>query len=186
METSMKHLVLLLLFPLFFACAHKLTKSEALKKVEENVEILPELKGAKYSNIYFSGQPPLKNMAELKLKGFSTVINLRQEKENVYFASEEEKAVKEAGLSYVHAPMKGSEPLSDTKLKEITEAVVAHRKEGKILVHCSSGNRAALWAGGHFFSDHGSSKEEAFEIAKRLGLTNRSLQKNLKNYLENK
>lgn len=171
--------IILIIATLFTtACAHN---SEKLKN---NVQLLEGFKAQQYSNIYFAGQPPIEKFDQLKNQGFSAVVNLRLAKENDYRASDEATAVRKAGLEYSHIPTSGSKPLTDEHLDKITKAVIAHRDSGKVLVHCSSGNRAALWAGGHFFKDHGFDKDEAAKIAKRLGLTKKVPASNLDSYLQ--
>jgi uncharacterized protein (TIGR01244 family) len=178
----MKIFVHILMFITMASCAHK-EAPKGTTQVQQNVQISPNFKAQQYSDIYFSGQPPLADFTELKRQGFATVVNLRQSKENDYNAKDEKAAVEKSGLNYVHIPMSGDEPLTDEKIQTITQAVVKTRKEGKTLVHCSTGNRAGLWAGGHFYKDHGYSKEESMKVAEQLGLTNSKLKKNLQNYL---
>ena len=117
-------------------------------------------------------------------KCVTSVINLRTAVEGNYDASIEKQRAEAAGLNYTHTPVKGGAPLTDQRIDEITQAIAKNRSLGKTLVHCSSGNRVALWSGGHFFKDHGVSKEDAYKIALKVGLTKETLQKNLNQYLE--
>ena len=66
----------------------------------------------------------------------------------------------------------------------MTTAVKKHRKKGKVLIHCASGNRVGVWLGGHFHKDHGFSKEESLALAKKLGLTQEQAIANVKKYLK--
>jgi len=161
------------------SCAHQ-------SKVDEDVTLYDGLKAQKYSNIYFSGQPDLKKFSALKAQGFATVINLRQKDEGKYKEGTEKAAVESTDLKYINIPTKGSAPLTDEHVSKITKAIVDNRSNGKVLVHCSSGNRAAMWAGAHFFRDHGFSKKEARRIAKKLGLNKDAPTKTLDSYLEGK
>ena len=67
-------------------------------------------------------------------------------------------------------------------MNRVTAEVVTQRKAGKILVHCSSGNRVALWVGAHFKKDHGYSADDARAIAKEMGLTKKELKEKLNAY----
>lgn len=167
-------------------CSHVNTVKEKKYDIEQIENLLSGFNAARYSDIYFSGQPPLDQLRQLKEQGFENIVNLRQANEGAYSAVIEEKKVKEAGLNYAHIPLKGHTPLTDEKIAEITQAIVKNRELGKTLVHCSSGNRVALWVGGHFYNDHGLSKEDAYKIALKAGLTKEAIQETLNNYLDSR
>lgn len=174
-------IVFLLSLALFIsACTH------SGQKLNQDVVLTPSLTAQKYTNIYFSAQPHLEDFQALRSKGFATIINLRQSKEDSYSEADERKVAERAQFNYVHIPMSGKEPLTDEIISKVTKAVVDHRSKGKVLIHCSTGNRAALWGGGHFYKDHGYSKEDSMKVAKQLGLNEDVPLKNLENYLENK
>jgi protein tyrosine phosphatase (PTP) superfamily phosphohydrolase (DUF442 family) len=172
--------VIFLAAMLSFGCAHKSHKPES------NVNVTKSLKGHKYGNIYFSGQPGGKAIKELREEGFAAVINMRQKNEGKYQEFWEQGAVGGQDIAYYNLPYSMKEKLSDEYLDSVTEVVKKHRKEGKILIHCGSGNRAALWAGAHFQKDHGFSKEEAMDIAQKLGITSPRVETKLVEYLERK
>ena len=71
---------------------------------ESNVEIVEELKGNRWDNIYFSKQPSQTEMKKLKKAGFATVVNLRQKVEKDYKESWESEIVKTEGLNYYNIP----------------------------------------------------------------------------------
>jgi len=163
---------------LTFSCAHG-----HKAKPESNIQITKSLKGNKFSNLYFSGQPSASAIKELKDAGFATVINLRGKTEGKYQEYWEEGAVKAEELNYYNLPYSTSTPLTEEYIDSVTQTVVKHRKEGKVLVHCSSGNRVALWLGAHFKKDHGFNNDQSMEVAKKLGLTNAKVEGILKAYL---
>ena len=167
-----------------FGCSHFHTHETEQVELNQVENLLPDFNAARYNDIYFSGQPPLDQLDGLKELGFANIINLRQPMESGYEANVEEANAINAGLNYTHIPLKGNQPLTDEKIAEITAAVVKNRQLGKTLVHCSSGNRAALWLGGHFYKDHGVSKEDAYKIATQAGLNKETPMNVLKNYLE--
>jgi len=172
----MRILFLSVLF--LFSCSHH----EKLPK-ESNVQVVKELKGNRWANLYFSGQPNQAEIKELKAAGFATVINLRQKKEKKYNESWESALVRSEGLNYYNVPVSMKTEINDEFIDSITSKVGKHRKEGKVLIHCSSGNRVALWLGAHFKKDHGFSNELSFELAKELGLTKEDVQDKLRAYL---
>ncbi len=175
----MKYLWLLFVF---VACAQT-SKTPDANLYDSNKALTENLKASRYSNIYFSGQPKSEDWKTLKEQGFTHVINLRQSKE--YDEKAEAKQLKELGIIYSHMPMDAKQPLSVAQVKGTTDAVVAHRKKGKTLVHCGSGNRAAYWAGAHFYLDHDYPKDEAIKMAKKLGLTSDKLATKLDQFIEN-
>ena len=180
----MKTLIIVITSFLVASCTSESNKTEEVKTQNKNTaEIVPGLNATKYMSLYFSGQPSQENYAQLKKAGFSTIISLREDGEKAYNADDQRTAAEKSELTYVHIPMSGSEMLSDEMVQKITSSVVQYRRSGKILVHCGSGNRAALWAGGHFFRDHQFSSDEAINMAKKLGLTSPQLIENLENYL---
>jgi len=149
-----------------------------------STETQTKLKTYEYSNIHFSAQPNNDQIKTLKDQGFSTIINLRDPKE--HNEALEKETSKDVGLNYYNIPFYKNSKLDDQYISKVTKAVMKHRKEGKILIHCSSGNRAALWVGGHFHKDHKFSKEKSVELAKSLGLTKKGALTKLEKYLEKK
>lgn len=169
----------ILSFLFLFGCSHHQNMPK-----ESNVEIVKDFKGNRWANIYFSAQPSQAEMEKLKEAGFSAVINLRQKNENNYQESWERKIVRSQGLNYYNIPMSMKTDLNDEFIDSITSKVVKHRKDGKVLIHCSSGNRVAIWLGAHFKKDHGFSNEKSLELAKELGLTKEDAEGKLRSYLK--
>jgi protein tyrosine phosphatase (PTP) superfamily phosphohydrolase (DUF442 family) len=161
-------------------CAHHGTK------VKTNINVTKILMGHNYGNIYFSAQPKERDLLELKKKGFAAVINMRGKEEGKYLESWERGIVKKQGIAYYNIPFSMKSKLTNDYISTLTSKILDHRKEGKVLVHCSSGNRVAVWIGGHFLKDHEYSKDDAMKIAKQLGLTNAKAEKILQSYLDQK
>ena len=141
------------------------------------------MKAKQYSDIYFSGQPDLNDLKELRRQGFSTIINLRTAGE--LNLKEQQQASKTEGLNYYHLPFSPDQTLDDAYIESVTKAVTSHRKEGKVLIHCGSGNRAGMWAGAHFFKDHKFNKSDAVKMSEALGIGNQGKEK-LSHYLKSK
>ncbi|MFT6069321.1 MAG: protein tyrosine phosphatase (PTP) superfamily phosphohydrolase (DUF442 family) [Bacteriovoracaceae bacterium] len=150
---------------------------------ESNVEIVEGLIGNRWANIYFSSQPNTEQMKRLKKSGFASVVNLRQKSEKGYNESREAKVLQNEGLHYYNIPLTMKTELNDEFIDSITSKVVKHRAEGKVLIHCSSGNRVALWLGAHFKKDHSFTDELSLNLSKSLGLTNTEAQERLETYL---
>ena len=171
---------IIILFAFFLgmlSCAHKNIGGES------NVEITKEFSGHKYKSIYFGAQPSPEAIANLKKNGFVALINMRGTKERNYTESTHRKLVKKHGLQYYHLPLKMGEELTSSYIDSVTALIKRHAKVGKVLVHCSSGNRVSVWIGAHFFKDHKYSKEEARAIARKLGMTKPGAKEKLEEYL---
>lgn len=174
----MKHLIILISFLLITSCAH--TKKDPSRS---NVEVTKTLKGHSYGSIFFSAQPNKSELKSLKKNGFVAVINLRGKKEKKYSEAWERKLVKSEGINYYNIPFSMKKEMTNEYIDAVTSKILAHRKDGKVLVHCSSGNRVAIWLGAHFQKDHGLSADEALAKAKTMGLTKAKAEDKLKSYL---
>tara|TARA_Y100000385_G_C12944209_1_gene572568 strand:- start:265 stop:609 length:345 start_codon:yes stop_codon:yes gene_type:complete len=96
----------------------------------------------------------------------------------------ERSTVKKLGLHYYNVPFKKKAELTTEYMNKLTATVVKHRKEGKVLVHCSGGDRVGVWLGGHFYKDHGFDKKASIEVAKKLGLKKKEAKDKLNRYLD--
>lgn len=171
-----------LLLPLLIACA-QMDKAKETTQMEYNTTVGENLNAHRYADIYFSGQPSDEDLKNLKNQGFTHVINLRSPSEKAYDEKAEAKTVKKNNMNYSLVTMDLSQPLTDEYIESVTAKVVAHRSEGKTLIHCSSGQRVALWTGGHFYKDHGYSEEQVLEMTEKMGLEKPMLKVKLENYL---
>lgn len=177
----MKMILLFSLLSLFTgSCAHH--GAEAKK----DTQITKGLTGHNYGKIYFSAQPSEESFGELKESGFAAVINMREKKEKDYSESWERAIVKKQGLAYYNIPFSMKDKMTDSYIDSVTSKIKKHLKNGKVLVHCSSGNRVGVWIGAHFLKDHAYSKEKAMDVAKELGLNKKKAQQKLQSYLDNK
>lgn len=159
---------------------HKVNHTQVM---EYNQAVGDKLVAHKYGDIYFSGQPSNQDVEKLKQQGFVHIINLRNSQEENYKELSEAQIVKTNQIYYSHIPMDLNQPLSDQYIKKVVAGVMTHRKEGKTLIHCSSGQRAALWAGAHFFKDHKYSEAKVENMTEKMGLENTSLKEKLNEYL---
>jgi uncharacterized protein (TIGR01244 family) len=83
-------------------------------------------------------------VAEIKRRGYKSIINLRQPAEAGADVDAEAAAAKEAGITYVHLPLNSASP-DPAVVPQFINAVSAPANQ-PAFVHCASGNRAAaLW-----------------------------------------
>ncbi|PIK16420.1 sulfur transferase domain-containing protein [Halobacteriovorax sp. JY17] len=171
--------IILLIIGVFVlnACAHKKGKSESDIRIGEN------LQSNRYGTIYFSKQPDDKDWAKLKEQGFETIINLREPSE--HDEKNERKLIVKSGMTYVNIPFPKKMKLDNNYVSKVTKEVMKNKDKGKILIHCSSGNRVGIWVGAHFYKDHGFSKKESINTAKAHGLNKPEAINKLKKYFEN-
>ena len=146
-----------------------------------------------HENISIAGDQKNTIFKDLKKQGYTKVINLRQAGEDNYShadALKEEKAVRDAGLEYVSVALPRQQVMSQNVdpnvLKGIDREVANVGKDERILVHCSSGSRAALWYGQYIYNAGNVTKEEAVKIAKENGLKDVNALKALEKILDEK
>lgn len=174
----MKFLGVVLTMLLFGACAHPNYPKES------NVRITKDLEGGRWDNIYFSKQPSRSDINSIKDQGFKTIINLREKIEDNYDESWEKKLARKNNLYYYNIPFSIKTDMSYEYVDRVTSKIMKHRKEGKILIHCSTGNRVGIWLGAHLHKDHKASSDESLSLAKELGLTNPKAIEKLEAYLK--
>ncbi|MGK0222152.1 MAG: protein tyrosine phosphatase (PTP) superfamily phosphohydrolase (DUF442 family) [Limisphaerales bacterium] len=85
------------------------------------------------------------------------VIDLRTAEEGI---QSEADTLKAAQIQYINIPM-GSTPLERTTVERFSK-LIGENSERKILVHCSSGNRAGVIWAAHLM-EHGSTAADALE-----------------------
>lgn len=174
----MKLISLLAVLMFLVSCT---TVKQPESRVGENETIGKNLNANRFATLYFAGQPSSEDYQKLKEQGFKTIINIRHKSEHA--ESVEMKTVKDLGLYYYNVPFKKKSELTTEYMNRLTATVVKHRKEGKVLVHCSTGNRVGIWLGGHFYKDHGYDKEASIKVAKQLGLKKEEALKLLNKFL---
>jgi len=112
------------------------------------------------------GQPTDAALEAAAREGYKTIINMRGEGEPGV-AGEKEK-VEALGMKYVSIPVAGGDSLSEKTARALDDALA--NAEGKVMVHCHSGNRVgAIYA----LREHyvrGKSPEEALAFGRAAGL----------------
>jgi uncharacterized protein (TIGR01244 family) len=111
--------------------------------------------------------------AELKARGFAAVVNLRTAEEQGANLEAEQDAVRKAGLTYIHIPVRSDAPEMasiDTFLK-----AMADTSNLPVYIHCASGNRVGMmWLVKRVMIDDISFPNAAIE-AQGIGLRSRPL-----------
>lgn len=159
----MKKLTAVLMFALFAALpvlADDAVRLIATDDILENSSVLADYE------IVSSGQPDAEVLRLLGEAGFTTIIDLRTESEDRGF--EEQAAVESLGMSYISLPIAGADGITFENAEELDRLIESG--EGRVFVHCASGNRVgALIALGA--SMQGASREDAIAAGKSAGMT---------------
>ena len=150
------------------ACASEPPK---LRPAEPQPIVAAQLPGFEVLNevgeeVLLGGQPTPEGLSRARDAGVKVVVNLRPESEMSF---EEKSVVNGLGMKYVSI---GFTPatLTDRQVDAFLDVIRITPPDDRVLVHCSSGNRAAaLWAI-YEIADLGSTPEDAVGRARRLGL----------------
>ena len=112
-------------------------------------------------------------LAEVKKRGYASVINLRVDSEPGAEIDASAAAAKAAGLRFIHLPFNASSP--DPALVDKFLAAITDPKNQPAFIHCASANRAAaLWMVKRMVIDKWDADRAATE-ASALGLTSAAL-----------
>jgi uncharacterized protein (TIGR01244 family) len=129
------------------------------------------VKRAITDRITIGDQPELGDLAELKKEGFVGVVNLRNdgEPEQPLSVEEEGAKVRALDMAYLHYGV-GTAPLSDPGVSDVCEFIDRLTEEGKVLVHCRKGGRAAALVLIQQAKAEGWKPDEALEKGESEGL----------------
>lgn len=119
------------------------------------------------SRFHVSAQPTAEALAKLPAAGVRTVINLRPATETPDL--DEKSVVEKAGMQYRSLPVAGAAGLTKDNVATF-DWLLAEAKEGKVLLHCASGNRVGAMMALRARWIQGKSAEEALSIGKGAGL----------------
>ena len=112
-------------------------------------------------------------LAEVKKRGYASVINLRVASEPGAEIDASAAAAKAAGLTFIHLPFNASAP--DPGLVDRFIAAVTDPRNQPAFIHCASANRAAaLWMVKRMVVDKWDADRAASE-ATALGMTSAAL-----------
>jgi protein tyrosine phosphatase (PTP) superfamily phosphohydrolase (DUF442 family) len=133
-----------------------------------------------FKHLYISEQPDAATFDTARDNKVSVVINLRSPSE---FDWDEALAAKNAGLTYYNVSISGTGDSFDPLAIEKISKLVEQHKDDKILLHCSSGNRAGAWLAIHMVEDHHTDIETAITLAKKTGITKPKIEARVRQYL---
>ncbi len=131
-------------------------------------------------NVYIAGQPSPEALAAASAQGIDTVINLRTAGEMRY---DEASKAESYGLAYHQVPVAGADGFTPEALAQL-HSLVADAGDGKVLVHCASGNRAGGWLAHYLIEQQNVDIEEAFAAGRRAGLRSQKIEANLRQQLD--
>ncbi|MFK8137886.1 MAG: sulfur transferase domain-containing protein [Bdellovibrionales bacterium] len=169
----MKFLQILFTIALLGACSHHSHKHHSeIVKIHKDWGNLKEVRSY-HDHVYISAQPNAEAIKSFKDSGGEIVINLRNKKERG-FLKDEKSIVESNGMKYFNLPVNGKD-MSKTQFNKIEDIIASNPKQ-KVLLHCSSGNRAASWFAYHAWKKHKDSPEKALEVGRSMGLTKKNLE----------
>jgi uncharacterized protein (TIGR01244 family) len=121
-------------------------------------------------NIVIAGPPTEADLQALKNAGFVGVVNLRNdgEPEQPLSTDAEGTKARALGLDYIHMGV-GAAPLLEQDVDAVCKFIDEHA-DGKVLVHCQRGGRAAAIVLLQKALAHGWTSAEAASKGKELGL----------------
>ncbi len=120
--------------------------------------------------IAIAGQPTEDDLRALKKAGYAGIVNLRNdgEPDQPLTAAAEGKFAWSLGLDYLHQGFGGA-PFTPEAVDSVCQFLDQHA-DGKVLVHCRSGGRAAALVLLHQARVHGWKPSEALAKGKAMGL----------------
>jgi len=129
-------------------------------------------------HILIGGEVGPAGLEDLYRAGVRTIIDVRNEPGPM--AAEAQRA-RGLGMNYVAVPM-ASNAMTADQARAILEAMNRHR-QGDVLIHCGSGNRAAGAYGLYLGATGQCPVQEALERAKKAGLRNDELARAVRAHL---
>ena len=120
--------------------------------------------------VVIADQPTDADLSALKANGYVAVVNLRNdgEPEQPIGVAAEGDMLRASGIDYIHMGV-GSTPLSADGVESVCKFIDDHA-DGKVLVHCRKGGRAAAIVLIHQAVANGWAPAEAAEKGKAIGL----------------
>ena len=131
--------------------------------------------------LFLAGQFEPEDLQKIKSKQIKRIITLRTDGEIKW---DEQAAVEEAGLKFVHVPFRSPESLTDEVFDKIRKLL--KDESTKTLFHCGSANRVGgVWLP-YRVLDEGVPVETAMAEAKEIGLKSPMVEKKALDYIRRK
>lgn len=169
----MKLFISLLLLVNLVSCSTGQFRPLPVKKVETATGY--QMK--QYGKIYIGAQPKAVDIIKLRQEGFVAIINLRNHKEDgKYNEKWERNNSLLSGMSYYHVGFDpGKDKVTKAFVNKIKVPVNIEKSKGKVLIHCASGNRAAMWVAANENLNSKASSSEARKVGISLGIKKKPL-----------
>ena len=119
------------------------------------------------TRLHVSAQPSAEALARLPAAGVRTVIDLRAAGERPDL--DEKSIVEKAGMSYRSLPIAGAATLTRENVAAF-DKLLGEAREGKVLMHCASGNRVGALMALRARWVEGKGADEALAIGRGAGL----------------
>lgn len=119
-------------------------------------------------DVLIGGQPAAADFDALRAAGVTRVFNLRTAEEMAGVGFDEAAVATAAGMSYAQSPVGGAAGFTPAVLEAFAREMEA--ADGKLLLHCASGNRAGNLYAAWLVRYRGKSPDEAFREVAPLGL----------------
>ncbi len=173
----MKNLLYLLLLLSVASCATGKFKAWPIKDAKTATGY--EMK--QYGKVYIGGQPSTVDFIKLRQEGFVAVVNLRVHKEDKnkrYNEKWERNNSLLSGMSYYHVDFDPKEDkVSNAFVNKLKVPVNIESAKGKVLIHCATGNRAAMWVAANAYLNKNATSEQARAVGVSLGLKKKPLER---------
>jgi protein tyrosine phosphatase (PTP) superfamily phosphohydrolase (DUF442 family) len=152
---------------LIFSCSPGSSDPPAIEEIEGPLALGQAQKVYRLRQLWLSEQPDPDGFEAARQRGVAVVIDLRAPGERTW---DEERIVRDLGMDYHGVPVAGLEGFTPEVFARV-EQIVADNRGEQILVHCSSGNRAAAWLATHLVTQHAMPPTDALALARHAGLT---------------
>lgn len=133
-----------------------------------------------YGNYYFANAPDEAALAAFKKVGGTAVVDLRTTKE---MDCSEIALVGKLGMKYHNVQFSKTDPINKDTITQI-EKIVKEADGKPVLLHCSTGNRAAAWLAVHLVEQNKVDAPTAMRVAEEAGLNSADLKTKLATYLK--
>lgn len=130
-------------------------------------------------NIWVGGEPTLEGYRQVHARGVKAIVDLRNPTPRQKEAAEEARRL---GIDYVNLPI-DPRNMDDQAASDFLAFMREHEGE-QVLIHCGSANRASGMYAVYLGAVKGLPVDEAIWRAKRTGLREPELERDVRNYLE--
>ncbi|MBK8286929.1 MAG: dual specificity protein phosphatase family protein [Ahniella sp.] len=120
-----------------------------------------------HDRVIVSGQPTKDDLANLKERGITHIFNVRAPEEMSTLGFDESALASADGIAYSNQPIGGATAYTPELLEAFAETMAA--SDGKVLLHCGSGGRAAVLYAAYAMKYLGLTPDEAMRTMSPTG-----------------